>query len=72
MQEELPLYSDKNVEGKRLKARLLTAQARWTKGDWAAARNAWNEAIKTKAAQEHYYEWAFDADEYAAALAKPQ
>lgn len=65
LEERLPRFSDRNSDAQRLYARLLSAKARWTKGDWKAAQAAWQRVRATVAADTAYLKTQMLAnDEY--------
>jgi len=65
LEERLPRFSDRNGEAQRLYARLLSAKARLTNGDWKAAHAAWQRVRATVAADTAYLKTQMLAnDEY--------
>ncbi len=71
LDERLPRFSSKNIEAQRLHARLLSAKARWTKGDWKEAQAAWQRVQAAVAADTTYLKTQMLAnDEYQLLLAK--
>lgn len=54
LDERLPRFSNQNIEAQRLHARLLSAKARWMKGDWKEAQAAWQRVQASVAADTTY------------------
>lgn len=71
LNERLPRFSERNSEAQRLHARLLSAKARWMKGDWKEAQAAWQRVQAAVAADTAYLKTQMLAnDEYQLLLAK--